>query len=129
MNYTLHQLRIFVKVCEYQSVTKASEALFLTQPAVSLQLKKLQDAFDIPLTEVIGRQLYVTDFGQQICDLAVEVLERLNLIEAAVDRFRGILTGNLKIASASTGKYVIPYFLSEFMQQQPWGKYFYRGNK
>ena len=66
MNYTLHQLRIFTKVCEYQSITKASEALYLTQPAISIQLKKLQEEFDIPLTEVIGRRLYITDFGKEI---------------------------------------------------------------
>ena len=119
MNYTLHQLRIFTKVCEFQSVTKASEVLFLTQPAVSLQLKKFQEEFEIPLTEVIGRQLYVTDFGRQIQVLALEILERVDLIESATDEFKGVLTGNLKIASASTGKYVIPYFLSGFMQAYP----------
>lgn len=119
MNYTLHQLKIFVKVCECQSITKASEALYLTQPAVSLQLKKLQDEFEVPLTEVIGRQLYITDFGLQIKNLALEILDRMEMIEAATDEFKGILTGNIKIASASTGKYVIPYFLSGFMQTHP----------
>lgn len=119
MNYTLHQLQIFVKVCDLQSVTKAAEALYLTQPAVSIQLKKLQEAFEIPLTEVIGRQLYVTDFGKQIRDLAVSILEKVDRIEAATDEFKGILTGNIRIASASTGKYVIPYFLSGFMQEHP----------
>ncbi len=119
MNYTLHQLRIFVKVCEVQSITKASEALFLTQPAVSIQLKKLQDEFEIPLTEVIGRQLYVTDFGKQIWQLAVDILEKVDKIEAATDQYKGILTGHLKIASASTGKYVIPYFLTDFLRTYP----------
>lgn len=119
MNYTLHQLRIFIKVCENQSITKAAEVLFLTQPAVSLQLKKFQDAFEIPLIEVIGRKLYVTDFGKQIHDLAVEILEKVNEIELAVDEYKGIMRGNIKIASASTGKYVIPYFLSGFIQKYP----------
>lgn len=119
MNYTLHQLRIFVKVCEVQSITKASEALFLTQPAVSIQLKKLQDEFEIPLTEVIGRQLYVTEFGKQVWELAVDILEKIDKIEAATDQYKGILTGHIKIASASTGKYVIPYFLTDFMRTYP----------
>jgi DNA-binding transcriptional LysR family regulator len=119
MNYTLHQLRIFVKVCEVQSITKASEELFLTQPAVSIQLKKLQDEFEIPLTEVIGRQLYVTDFGKKIWKLAVDILEKVDNIEAATDQYKGILTGQIKIASASTGKYVIPYFLTDFMRAYP----------
>ncbi|MEL7159676.1 MAG: LysR family transcriptional regulator [Bacteroidota bacterium] len=119
MNYTLHQLRIFVKVCEYQSITKASEALFLTQPAVSIQLKKLQQAFEIPLVEVIGRQLYVTDFGQKIRERAEEILRQVELIEVATDQFKGLLTGEIRIASASTGKYVIPYFLTGFQRQHP----------
>ncbi|MFK8162521.1 MAG: LysR family transcriptional regulator [Lewinella sp.] len=119
MNYTLHQLRIFIKVCDYQSITKASEALYLTQPAVSIQLKKLQDEFEIPLTEVIGRQLHVTEFGQRIRLLAQNILEKVDQIEVATDHYKGILTGNIRIASASTGKYVIPYFLTSFMRQHP----------
>lgn len=119
MNYTLHQLRVFLKVCEYQSITKAAEAMFLTQPAVSIQLKKLQDEFEIPLTEVMGRQLYITDFGKQIQELAIDILEKVEKIEQATDQFKGVLTGHIKIASASTGKYVIPYFLTDFMRQYP----------
>lgn len=119
MNYTLHQLRIFVKVCELQSITKASEALYLTQPAISIQLKKLQDGFEIPLTEVIGRQLYVTEFGERIRELAENILEQVDQIAEATDQYKGILSGHIKIASASTGKYVIPYFLTGFMRQHP----------
>lgn len=65
MHYTLHQLEIFHKVCEFKSVTKASEELFLTQPAVSIQLKKFQDQFQIPLFEVVGRKLYITEFEKK----------------------------------------------------------------
>lgn len=119
MNYTLHQLRVFSKICELQSITKASEALFLTQPAVSLQLKKLQDEFEIPLTEVVGRQLYITDFGREVLKIAHDILEKVDLMESSVDQYRGVLTGKIKIASASTGKYVIPYFLTEFMRKNP----------
>jgi DNA-binding transcriptional LysR family regulator len=119
MNYTLHQLRIFLKVCEYQSITRASEALYLSQPAISIQLKKLQDAFDVPLTEVIGRQLHVTEFGEQIRKLAQQIIDNMEEIESATDQYKGIVTGNLKIASASTGKYVIPYFLTGFMRKFP----------
>ena len=70
MNYTLHQLRIFLKVAELQSITKAAEQLHLTQPAISIQLKNLQDQFELPLTEVVGRQLYITDFGKHIADVS-----------------------------------------------------------
>lgn len=67
MNYTFHQLKVFLKVSQTKSITKAANELHLTQPAVSIQLKNFQDQFDIPLTEVIGRQLYVTDFGKRNC--------------------------------------------------------------
>ena len=119
MNYTLHQLRIFTKVCENKSVTKASEELYLTQPAISIQLKKFQNAFEIPLTEVVGRQLYVTDFGKEIYQLAIDILDKVDLIEAATDEYKGILTGRLEIAVVSTGKYVMPYFLTGFMRKHP----------
>ncbi len=117
MNYTIHQLQIFLKVVQTKSITKASEELFMTQPAVSIQLKNLQDQFDIPLTEVIGRQLYVTDFGKEIAIIAERVIQELDNINYKTQAFQGILTGKLSISAASTGKYVIPYFLSGFLEK------------
>lgn len=116
MNYTIHQLQIFLKVVQTKSITKASEELFMTQPAVSIQLKNLQDQFEIPLTEVISRQLYITDFGMEIAQIAERVIQELDNITYKTQAYQGILTGRLSISSASTGKYVIPYFLSGFME-------------
>lgn len=116
MNYTIHQLQIFLKVVQTKSITKASEELFMTQPAVSIQLKNLQDQFEIPLTEVISRQLYITDFGMEIAQIAERVIQELDNINYKTQAYQGILTGRLSISSASTGKYVIPYFLSGFME-------------
>ena len=117
MNYTLHQLRIFLKVAEKQSITKASEELLLTQPAVSIQLKNFQDQFPIALTEVIGRQLYITDFGREIAVAAEKILGEVEAIDYRIRAFSGELSGRLKISVASTGKYVMPYFLSDFMRE------------
>lgn len=116
MNYTLHQLQIFLKIAEKQSITKASEELFLTQPAVSIQLKKFQDQFSIPLTEVVGRQLYITDFGREIAEAAEKILNEVELINYKSLSYKGQVTGKLKISIVSTAKYVIPYFLSDFMK-------------
>ena len=66
MHYTLNQLQIFLKIAQTQSVTKAAEELHLTQPAVSIQLKNFQEQFEIPLTEVVSRRIYITDFGKEI---------------------------------------------------------------
>jgi DNA-binding transcriptional LysR family regulator len=114
MNYTLHQLQIFLKVTQLKSITKASEALFLSQPAVSIQLKKFQDQFSIPLTEVVGRQLYVTDFGLEIAEAAEKILNEVQAINYKTLSFKGQIAGRLKLSIVSTGKYVMPYFLSDF---------------
>lgn len=117
MNYTLHQLQVFLKVTQTKSITKAAEELHLTQPAVSIQLKNLQDQFEIPLTEVVGRQLYVTEFGKEIAIAAENILNEVYAINYKTSAFKGQVTGRLKISVVSTGKYVMPYFLSDFMKE------------
>ena len=117
MNYTLNQLQIFLKVTQTLSVTKAAEELHLTQPAVSIQLKNFQDQFDISLTEVVGRKIYITDFGMEIAQLAESVLEQVARINQKTHSDKGQLTGRLKLSTVSTGRYVLPFFLSPFMKQ------------
>lgn len=116
MNYTLNQLQIFLKVVETQSVTKASEELHLSQPAVSIQLRNLQDQFEIPLTEVVGRKIYITDFGKEIAAAAAEIINQANAINNKTLAYKGQLAGRLKLSVVSTGKYIMPYFLTEFMK-------------
>lgn len=115
MNYTLHQLQVFVRVVENRSITRAAEELFMTQPAVSIQLKNLQDQFEIPLTEVIGRQLYVTDFGIEIYHMAQNILNEVQAINYKTNAYKGMLSGKLKLSIVSTGKYIMPYFLNDFL--------------
>ncbi|SRX56144.1 LysR substrate-binding domain-containing protein [Aequorivita sp. CIP111184] len=117
MNYTLNQLTIFLKITELKSITKAAEALYLTQPAVSIQLKNFQDQFEISLTEVIGRQLYVTSFGQEIAEATKRILAEVETMKHKSLAFKGQLTGRLTIAVVSTGKYVMPFFLSSFLNE------------
>ncbi len=117
MNYTLHQLLIFLEVVKQQSITKAAAAMYMTQPALSIQLKNFQNQFDIPLTEVIGKQLYVTDFGKSIAEIAENVIQEADAIKYKTKEYSDLLAGKLRISSASTGKYVIPYFLSGFQKR------------
>jgi len=117
MNYTLNQLQIFLKVTQTLSVTKAAEELHLTQPAVSIQLKNLQDQFDIPLTEVVGRRIYITDFGKEIAQAAEDILQQVAAINYKTQAHKGQLTGRLKLSTVSTGMSVMPFFLSPFMKQ------------
>ncbi len=117
MNYTLHQLQIFLKIVEKKSITKASQELHLTQPAVSIQLKNFQNQFPIPLTEVLGRKLYVTDFGNEIALAAEKIIEEVNQIKYKTMAYEGQLSGVLKISIVSTGQYIFPYFISEFIKK------------
>lgn len=117
MNYTLNQLRIFLKVVQYRSITKAAEELHLTQPAVSIQLKNFQNQFDIPLLEVINKKIFITDFGSEIAVVADKILQEVHKIEYKTLAHKGKLPGKLKMSVVSTGKYIIPYFLSDFMRR------------
>ena len=116
MNYTLHQLEIFRTIAELQSVTKASEHLFLTQPAVSIQLKNFQAQFNLPLFEIVGRKLYITEFGEEISETAFQILEQVENIKYKSAIFEGKIAGKLNISIVSTAKYTMPYFLSDFIK-------------
>jgi len=117
MNYTLNQLRVFLKVTETKNITRASEELNMTQPAVSIQLKNFQDQFEIPLIEVIKKRIYITDFGREIAESVQRILGELNEIKYKALAHNGFLSGKLKLSVVSTGKYIIPYFIADFLKQ------------
>ncbi|WP_139958599.1 LysR family transcriptional regulator [Flavicella sediminum] len=117
MNYTLHQLEIFNKIVELKSVTRTAEELFLTQPAVSIQLKNFQDQFNIPLFEVVGRKLFITEFGEEIAAIARNILTEIQTINYKALTYQGKIAGKLKLAIVSTAKYAMPYLLSDFIHK------------
>lgn len=119
MNYTLNQLRIFLKIAQTRSITRTAEEFHLTQPAVSIQLRNFQQQFDIPLVEVINKRIFITDFGREIAAAAENILNEVHAINYKTLAYKGQLSGRLKISVASTGKYVIPYFLSSFLRMNP----------
>jgi len=119
MNYTLNQLRIFRKIVQLESITKAAQELHLSQPAVSIQLKNFQEQFEVPLTEVIGRKLHITDFGYEIAESADKIIGEAYHMRHKSMAHKGHLTGRIKLTVASTAKYVMPYFISEFLNQNP----------
>jgi DNA-binding transcriptional LysR family regulator len=119
MQYTFHQLKIFMRIAQLGSITKAAEELHLSQPALSIQLRNFQDQFDIPLTEIVGKKLYLTNFGQEILAYAERILDQAGAMDDVVQSYKGQLTGKLKIAVVSTGKYVMPYLLTDFLNAHP----------
>jgi DNA-binding transcriptional LysR family regulator len=119
MNYTLRQLEIFVKIFQNESITQTAEDLHLSQPAVSIQLKNFQQQFAFPLTEIIGRKIYITAFGREIAQAAERILIETERIDHRVKAYKGQLFGQLKISIVSTGKYIMPYYLTDFMKKNP----------
>ncbi|MFD3394490.1 LysR family transcriptional regulator [Aquirufa sp. OSTEICH-129V] len=119
MNYTLNQLQIYLKVVQTMSITKAAEELNLTQPAVSIQIKNFQAQFEIPLIEIIGKKIYVTDFGLEIAKSAEGIIDQVYAINYKTMAFKDQLLGRLKVSIVSTGKYVLPYFLTDFLKSNP----------
>jgi DNA-binding transcriptional LysR family regulator len=119
MNYTISQLKIFLKVVEFTSITKAADELNLTQPAVSIQLKNFQKYFKFPLTEIIYKKLYVTEFGLEIAVACENILNEIEIINYKSKGYNNNYTGKLKISIVSTGKYIMPYYLSSFLNEYP----------
>lgn len=119
MNYTLHQLNIFLKIVETKSITKAAEELNLTQPAISIQLRNFQQQFEVPLTEIIGRQVFITEFGHEIATIARRIEEEIKEIDYKMFAYKGFLSGTLRVSIVSTGKYIMPYFLADFLKLHP----------
>jgi len=119
MNYTLHQLRVFECVAQLSSITKAANELHMSQPAVSIQLRNFQAQFELPLTEQVGRNIIITPFGSEIAQAAQVILAQVENINHRVLSHKGLLSGKLRISVVSTGKYVMPYFLSQFLRDHP----------
>jgi DNA-binding transcriptional LysR family regulator len=117
MNYTLNQLRIYLKITQTLSITKSAEQLNLTQPAISIQLKNFQQQFDYPLIEIIQKKIHVTELGKEIAQAAESIINQVDNINYKSQNFKNNLAGHLKIAIVSTGKYIMPYFLADFLKQ------------
>jgi DNA-binding transcriptional LysR family regulator len=117
MNYTLHQLRIYLKVTETLSITKTAEKLNLTQPAISIQLKNFQDQFDYPLIEIINKKIQVTGLGKEIAIAAESIINEIDNINYKSQNYKNKLAGHLKIATVSTGKYIMPFLLADYLKQ------------
>ena len=119
MKPTLHQLRIFRTVAKLKSYTRAAAELHLSQPAVSMQVKELQQTVGVPLIEQLGKKLYITEAGETIYDCAIEIARQLNEAEETIDHLHGIKRGRLKISVATTASYFVSRMLARFADLYP----------
>ena len=117
MNITFRQLQIFESVAQHLSYTRASEALHLTQPAVSMQIKQLEQSVGLPLFEQLGKKVYLTEAGQEFNRYAQTITTQLEELEQVVNEMKGLQRGRLTIAVASTANYFAPRLLATFCKQ------------
>lgn len=116
---TLRQIQVFEAVARYQSFTKAAEALHLTQPTVSTQIKSFQESLGVILYEQIGRNIYLTEVGEQVAIACREILANLSNLEIKLHDFKGKRKGRLRITAVTSAKYFLPLALGEFVKSYP----------
>ena len=116
---TLRQLQIFAKVAEHQSMARAAEELFLSQSAISIQIRKLSEAAGLPLHEVIGKQLYLTDAGNEVLAAAQEIFSTIDRLDDTIHNMKGLTAGRLRISVVTTAKYFLPRLLGPFCRDYP----------
>ncbi len=119
LHATLQQLRLFAAVAEHKSVTRAAEEVHLTQPAVSIQVKRLEEKVGTPLIEHIGKELHLTVAGEEVFAACKDVLERLGDLETSLNDLRGEVAGPLNVHVVSSGKYFMPHLLGSFVRRYP----------
>ncbi|HEX6633951.1 MAG TPA: LysR family transcriptional regulator [Usitatibacter sp.] len=119
MRCTLRQLEIYAAVARTRSLTRAAEEVHLTQPAVSMQLKHLEESVGVPLTEPAGRGIRLTDAGREFAGHVEEVLDRVAHLEELSARWKGVRSGRVRLGVVSTAKYFVPRLLARFLQARP----------
>jgi len=119
MSFTLKQLRIFESVAEHSSYTQASKALYLTQPAVSMQIKQLEEFVGLPLFERVGKQVRLTEAGEELLHYAESIRQQLDEAHIMLQELKGLKRGKLHLTMASTANYFAPQLIASFKHEYP----------
>lgn len=118
-NVSFRQLRVFTEVAKQLSFVRAAETLHLTPPAVTMQVKELESAVDLPLFHREGRKVALTTAGEYFPVYARRLLGTLKEADDAMARLRGVQAGVLSVGLVSTAKYLVPQLLARFREEHP----------
>ena len=118
-NYSLKQIQTFIEVTRQGSVSKAAEKLCVTQPAVSMHIRQLEEAFGVALVEAQGRGIRLTDAGRTFAGRANVVMAELHELESLMAEYAGAQKGRIALAVVSTAKYFVPMLLMRFSRLYP----------
>lgn len=119
MNVTFRQLRLFLALADTGSVSAAARALHVTQPTASMQLREVTESVGLPLYEVIGRKVFLTEAGHQLARTARTIADEWERFGQQVNAMQGLTRGRLRVAVVSTAKYFVPRLLGGFCALHP----------
>jgi len=118
-NATLRQLKVFESVARNLSFSRAAEELHLTQPAVSTQVRKLEEHAGLALFEQLGKKIHLTPAGAEMLHSSRLIIQQFKEVEEAMAQFKGVSGGTLNVAVISAGDYFFPRLLVEFAGKHP----------
>ncbi len=119
MRTTLHQLKVFKQVAQVMNYTKAGDRLGLTQPAVSIQIKQLENNLGLTLFEKIGKTLYLTPAGKELHIFSDDIFNRFENMDMTLSALKGELQGDFYLSAVSSAKYFTPHLLGAFHKRYP----------
>lgn len=119
MRITFRQLQVFNEVCDLRSYSRAAEEMSLTQPAVSLQIRQLEELIGQPLFDYVGKKLYMTEAAEALQLASRDIFGRLENLDMQLSDMLGSLQGQLKLAVESSAKYFVPHLFAVFKRQHP----------
>lgn len=117
MHVTLRQLKVFASVARHMSYTRAAEELHLSQPAVSMQIKQLEENVGLHLFEQLGRGIHLTEAGQEVYQCSRVIQQQLDDTGAALEQMKGMQRGRLNLAVASTANYFATHLIATFSRR------------
>jgi len=119
LNFTLRQLQVFERVASHLNYSRAAEELYLSQPAVSMQIKQLEGSVGLPLFEQMGKKIFLTEAGRELLHYSRNIAQQLAEIEAVFDEMKGLEKGKLTLSVVNTANYFTPRLLAEFCRRHP----------
>lgn len=119
MNVTFRQLRLFAELAEQLSISAVARNFHVTQPTVSMQMRELTDEIGLPLYEVIGKKISLTQAGEELAKTARALADEWASFGQRIDSLKGYRRGRLRVAVVSTAKYFIPRLLGKFCRDFP----------
>lgn len=119
LNFTIRQIEVFESVARHLSYSRAAESLHLSQPAVSMQIRQLEDVAGLPLFEQLGKKIYLTAAGHELLHYSRNILGQITEAQNVLTELKGVDMGRLIISTATTASYFATQLLAEFCRRHP----------